>query len=167
MVTLVVAFFYAKFEFDSIRSVVSDESVQSLLRLPDVKMKDLELTVVGLTTEIRKRNFNKVFVHFWATWCVPCEAEFPELVNFSLKKQNDLFVFVAVSDEILKVRKFLDRFPAIKNNPRFILLIDNDGVYYNNFGTAKVPETYVFNNDTELSGVTKLVGPQQWDEIRI
>jgi thiol-disulfide isomerase/thioredoxin len=40
-------------------------------------------------------------LHLWATWCVPCQKEMPELVKFakSLPDQNFKLLIVAVDDE--------------------------------------------------------------------
>lgn len=101
-----------------------------------------------------------VVVHFWGTWCAPCEAEFPELMELTQKLSgNDvIFVLMAVNDEVKKIKKFLKRFKNPSN--KIIFAIDNSGKSMENFGTNKVPETFVF--DAKGKHVKKYVGPQEW-----
>ena len=53
-------------------------------------------------------------VHFWATWCAPCQEEMPALDKFYREHQRDGFVVIAISvddtaDE-QKVREMARRF---------------------------------------------------------
>lgn len=104
----------------------------------------------------------KVFVHFWATWCAPCEAEFPDLVEMMelLKSKTDLvFVLVAVNDEDKKIAKFLSKYDLSASN--IVVVKDNDNVF-NSFGTYKLPETFVFGTDNRL--IRKYPGSQPWSQ---
>lgn len=104
---------------------------------------------------------SKVVVHFWATWCAPCEAEFPELVELAkIISNNDKikFILVAVNDDKLKVSKFLSKF-HLSNN---IYVVSDDADEYKRFGTYKLPETFLFNYDGEV--IKKYSGQQAWSE---
>lgn len=103
-------------------------------------------------------------IHFWGTWCAPCEAELPELLKFieRFKDQPGVnFLLVAVNDEVRKIQKHLKAQPIPKDAP-IVWLLDNKGVYKDNFGTIRVPETYVFSSDKTT--LKKYVGPQEWNK---
>lgn len=99
-------------------------------------------------------------VHFWGTWCGPCEAEFPAFLefasNFTDKGVN--FLLIAVNDKLSDVNKFLKRFDSIPSNVTIVL--DENGETLPTFGTVKVPETYLFA--TNGKNLNKFIGPQEW-----
>lgn len=102
----------------------------------------------------------KVF-HFWATWCGPCLAEFPQvsdlsdrLSRISSKKIN--VYFVAVNDTEKDLKRFLKQFDV----NTAVMLEDKEDLHKKDFGVYKLPETMVFNESGDL--VRHYVGPQEW-----
>lgn len=70
-----------------------------------------------------------LLVNFWATWCAPCEHEYPELLQTYLWYRSRDFDFVSVSvddpSQRAVVQKFLDKaHSGIRN-----LQVDTDEVY--------------------------------------
>jgi thiol-disulfide isomerase/thioredoxin len=108
---------------------------------------------------------NGLVVHFWGTWCAPCEAELPEFVKFSEKIAKDKvkILMLAVNDEPKKMKKFLKRFKKLPAN--IVIGLDNSGQLMDSFGTVKVPETYLFMKSGKH--VEKFVGPQDWEKAFI
>jgi len=99
-------------------------------------------------------------VHFWGTWCAPCEVELPEFLNFSknLEKDGIKVLLLSVNDELPKMKKFMKRLGVLPKN--VLVGLDNSGLLMDAFGTVKVPETYIFNETGRH--VKKFVGPQDW-----
>ncbi len=169
--TLLVAFFYAYWSYQTVqvqRGRVSGElgSVNKglvLKQLPDTSFEDLAGEEASLRKIAADSTEKNLYIHFWGTWCAPCEAEFPELLKFIQKtdKLKNKFLLVAINDEVPKVNKFLDRYKSIMTKLNIQVLIDNDGKYFKRFGTAKVPETYVFESKT-FNAIEKFTGPQNW-----
>ena len=105
------------------------------------------------------KNSKGVFVHIWGTWCGPCEKEMPEFLKYavSVKGKGVKFLLVAVNDEPLKIKKFMNRFQIPDN---VTVVIDQDNKVMDLFGTLKVPETFFF--DFSGKHINKFVGPQEW-----
>ncbi len=83
-------------------------------------------------------------LNFWATWCAPCVAEFPEF-EVANKKFGDKINFVMVSDENL------DKIMAFKNKKSFNLNILKSNVALNNFGINSIPVTYFYDKNGKLN----------------
>jgi thiol-disulfide isomerase/thioredoxin len=70
-----------------------------------------------------------LMINFWATWCGPCQTEYPELITTHQWYNNRNFEFVSVSVDDPKqgvaVKRFLDgAHSAIRN-----LHVDSDDVF--------------------------------------
>jgi thiol-disulfide isomerase/thioredoxin len=70
-----------------------------------------------------------LMINFWATWCGPCQTEYPELLTTYLWYRSRDFEFVSVAlntpEERTSVQKFLDEHHSAVRN----LIIDTDDVY--------------------------------------
>ena len=79
-----------------------------------------EVDAQGLARAIAKEKGRVVLVNFWATWCVPCREEFPDLVRLEKKYRDRGLSIVGVSTDLAKdlpaVEKFLTTTkPAFRN----------------------------------------------------
>jgi thiol-disulfide isomerase/thioredoxin len=92
-----------------------------------VTLQCASLTELGT---LRKNPTGKtLMVNFWATWCAPCQIEYPQLLETYLWYRSREFEFVSVSvntpEEKPAVQKFLDKTHSAVRN----LLVDTDDVY--------------------------------------
>ena len=102
--------------------------------LQDAEMKAIEKEPVPLQlaspadlAALRKNSTGKtLLVNFWATWCGPCTAEFPELQKTWRMYRKRPFQMVTVSinypDEEKGVRRFLDAQHASTRNLLFSIM---------------------------------------------
>jgi cytochrome c biogenesis protein CcmG/thiol:disulfide interchange protein DsbE len=96
-------------------------------------------------------------LNFWATWCQPCLVEMPSLNQFASELSKDGVVVVAVSiDENERAyRGFI-----AGQKPRFLTARDPASDLAAEFGTFKVPETYVIDETGRV--LQKYVNTQNW-----
>lgn len=153
--------FYQNKNSNSENNEQVDTSTPILRELPDFEAVDLKSGIILNKNKIKELKPRILVIHFWGTWCAPCEAEFPSIIKMASKLEGQegvYFLFVAVKDMQKAVEKFLDKFPQIPKNVS--ILLNPNGEILQKFGTVKVPETYIFNG--ELRTQYKLVGPQDW-----
>ena len=77
-----------------------------------------ELDAPGLAAAIAKEKGRVVLVNFWATWCVPCREEFPDLVRLEQKYRDRGVSILGVSIDSAKDLPAVEKFLA-KTQPRF------------------------------------------------
>jgi cytochrome c biogenesis protein CcmG/thiol:disulfide interchange protein DsbE len=80
-------------------------------------------------------------LNIWASWCVPCAAEAPQLA--ALKAQGAPIVGVAIRDRPEDVEAFLDRY----GNPFDRIGADDLSELQLAIGSSGVPETFVVDGN--------------------
>ena len=90
-------------------------------------------------------------VNVFASWCVPCAVEHPELMR--LKGEGVRIVGVAYKDRPAASRAFLERL----GNPFAVVLTDPDGLAGIELGVSGVPETFAV--DAQGVIIAKHAGP--------
>jgi len=91
-------------------------------------------------------------VNIWASWCVPCRAEHPLLMELS-KNQSVKIIGLNYRDNINNAQKFINEV----GNPYSQILIDSDGTLSIEFGAYGVPETFIINKNKKI--IKKFIGP--------
>lgn len=101
-----------------------------------------------------------VVINFWASWCVPCRKEAPELARFH-ETMGDRAPLVGVDfqdargDALAFIRKYGWRFPNI---------MDPTGALAARYGLIGLPTTFVIDAEGRIA--QQLTGPQTLDILR-
>lgn len=84
-----------------------------------------------------------VLVNYFATWCVPCRKEHPDLVRFAQRQAGQVEVVgVVYSDSVKAVRGFRD-----KEGGDWPMVQDPDGRIALEWGVGGVPESFLVDPD--------------------
>ena len=92
-----------------------------------------------------------VLVNFWASWCGPCRAEHPQLVQMA--EQGVEIYGINYKDDPVKAQRFLTEL----GDPYLRLAADPSGRTGLDWGLYGVPETFVI--DGEGNVVKRFAGP--------
>lgn len=110
-----------------------------------------------------------VLINFWATWCVPCRVEFPELIALAERHPDTLVLLLLSVDQkpqdALRFARHNGKkagYPAGKKlyEGRGNIIVawdENKRIATTLFGTYKFPESYIINPDQTIR--RKWVGP--------
>jgi len=91
-------------------------------------------------------------VNIWASWCVPCIAEHPLLMELS-KDQSIKLIGLNYRDNLDNALIFINKF----GNPYSQILIDSNGALGVEFGAYGVPETFLINKNKII--IKRFIGP--------
>ena len=115
-----------------------------------------------LGREINSKNIfdknNFYLVNIWASWCVPCKAEHPYLMNLSSKNEIEI-IGLNYKDKKENAKKFLNDL----GNPYKIILLDKKGTISIDWGAYGVPETFLVY---EKKIIKKFIGPINAESVR-
>ena len=107
-------------------------------RVPDFTLPALEESGVAPVTSADLRNLpGPVLVNFWASWCVPCIIEHPQLMR--LQREGVPVFGIAYKDKPEDSLRFLRQ----HGNPFARLARDEPGRVAIDWGVYGVPETYL------------------------
>ncbi len=120
-----------------------------------------------LSSLISNRNGRVLFVNVWATWCIPCVEEFPELIKLNDNFKDKPVDFVSLNVNLLaekdslvvpflqKNKSILDVYMASKDNVDALLdLLDKNW-------SGAVPVTFIFDKDGKRQ--VSIVGKRDYD----
>jgi thiol-disulfide isomerase/thioredoxin len=77
-----------------------------------------EVDAKGLAERIAKERGHVVLVNFWATWCVPCREEFPDLSRLQQMYGSRGLQVLGISTDLVSQTPAVDKFLA-EQKPRF------------------------------------------------
>ena len=119
--------------------------------IPIFEAKDFNSDIYFKSVNIFEEDIFYI-VNIWASWCVPCRAEHPLLMELS-KNQSIKLIGLNYKDSLNNAKNFINKF----GNPYSQILIDSDGAMSVEFGAYGVPETFIISKDKRI--IKKFLGP--------
>ena len=114
-----------------------------------------------VTSDLLTNTDRPVVVNFWASWCVPCREEHPQLMRLAESGAVTL-VGVAYKNAPQDAALFL----AEHGNPFAQVGVDSDGFAAVNFGVRALPETFVISPSGKiLYHHFGPISPEEYEEV--
>jgi thiol-disulfide isomerase/thioredoxin len=130
-----------------------DANVIQFVKNPDAapafQLNDLE----GKPLSLAEAKGKIVLLNFWATWCGPCRAEIPDLVDLQKRYSDKLQIIALATDEddADEVRRFV-----LKSAINYRVAMTSDEVRRDYGGIAALPTSFVIDPQGRI--VQKHVG---------
>jgi cytochrome c biogenesis protein CcmG/thiol:disulfide interchange protein DsbE len=127
-----------------------------------VPAPDFELvTFEGDTLQLADLRGRVVILNFWASWCIPCRAEHPVLVQTERTWDDSEVVLLGVvyQDSRANAERFLRQYGGDWTH-----VLDPSQRTAIDYGVYGVPETYFIGTDGTIS--LKKVGAVTWDLVQ-
>lgn len=126
---------------------------------PQLRLKDLDGRIVRLSDYKGK----VVLVNFWATWCPPCRAEMPDLIEMQRVYGKDGLQIIGVTyppERKARVRRFASslkvNYPIVLGTREIKALFSSD---------ETLPLTVVIDRDGRISEIISgILLPQEFEE---
>lgn len=107
-------------------------------------------------------------INLWASWCMPCVAEFPKLLSIARAYEHDMTLLLLSSDmDIDAINKFVAKLSledqaVLEQNNVIMVWDDMQAVTAKIFGVSRLPETFIVSKKGRI--VSRLIGANWEDE---
>ena len=111
----------------------------------------------GSTVNLKDYHHRFVLLNFWATWCVPCLKEMPDLEKAYQKMGSKKLIVLAVGmgEDKSSISKF-----AEKHDFTFPMIADSTLEIARLYGVENIPITYLINPEGVIIG--RALGIRDW-----
>ena len=118
--------------------------------LKNVEINDLNNQKINIYNLLFK-NKNYI-INFWATWCLPCKKELPELQKIHMQLSNKNLKTYIISIDKKTIKKQL---MFLKNNnidiDTLIPIFDQKMNFYNSLKLRGIPTTIIINKKNKMA----------------
>lgn len=101
-----------------------------------------------------------ILIDFWATWCVPCLKQMPEIIKLRADYDTDVLEIIGVSadNDIKPLLKYID-----ENNLNWIQVFDDKGDFVRSYGVTAFPTAFLI--DPKGNMIYHSIGPLDIHQI--
>lgn len=134
----------------------------------DFKEQQTAREEIQLTTmaddmyRVSEQKEDYIIVNFFATWCLPCNAEMPHLQSFAENlPDNTQMIGVNLTKRDngeQALQDFINKFSVT-----FPILLDKEDYFGKNYGVISIPTTVILKNGKEIQ---RFVGPVSEKQLR-
>ncbi|MEM1295224.1 MAG: TlpA disulfide reductase family protein, partial [Verrucomicrobiota bacterium] len=117
----------------------------------------------GETFSLAEERGSFVVLEFWATWCGPCQAAFPEYIEAMEELNSDEVRFVTVNqaEPAAIVKPYLER-----HNWNFEVALDSRESVARKYGVQGIPHTVLIDREGKVAWVQTGFVPGVGDELK-
>jgi len=124
--------------------VDSDSAGLSISAEPGALAPDFEVSDIdGSRHRLSDYRGRVVYLNFWATWCVPCQAEMPDIHRLMSEHQGELVVIIVNRGESLnRTQNFLRELPRLNGGTGVSFTVngmDPDDTLYDKYRGLGMP----------------------------
>lgn len=140
-----------------------DELIRGRMETIRVGDKALEFEIEILSGEKFTRDDflgKYVLIDFWATWCVPCLKQMPEIIKLRADYATDVLEIIGVSadNDIKPLLKYID-----ENELNWIQVFDKKGDFVRSYGVTAFPTAFLIDPNGNL--IYHSIGPLDINQI--
>jgi len=107
---------------------------------PAANVTVVDATAADVLAEVRSARGSVVVVNVWATWCVPCREEFPDLLKLQREFRSRGMRLILVSADLASQRAQVERF------------LGDQGVGGRTFAKAQADQEFIDGLERRWSG---------------
>jgi thiol-disulfide isomerase/thioredoxin len=104
-------------------------------------------TPSGTTVQLSKLRGRVVWINFWATWCVPCKKELPDIQRLADEYPDDLVVLAVNWEENADdARQYFD-----ERGFDMTILLDRSGAVFDQYRLQGLPDSFFIDREGNLA----------------
>jgi thiol-disulfide isomerase/thioredoxin len=126
---------------------------------PDFTLQDI---TTGAPVSLSEFKGKITIIHFWASWCAPCQTELPAWLEAYRKLRGKNFEWLSVSVD-QDLGSALNSIPKINAGKNLHFLSDQSNTAWDSFDWHHIPETLVVDKNGRI--IMSLFGRQNWPEL--
>jgi cytochrome c biogenesis protein CcmG/thiol:disulfide interchange protein DsbE len=133
-----------------------DHPAQVAQKAPDFTIHDGSKTV-----SLNQYRGKTIVLNFWASWCAPCVAELPSLIQLQQQMPNIVILAVSFDEDADAYHQFV----SDHHMEKLTTILDLSQKSNLAYGTTRPPETYIIDQQGNIR--RKFIGAQDWTNPEI